>query len=77
MMILKFFKLKKSISKLALLLFAWNFFIPNAKAEMEPFIESSAEYFTQLWFETPGFEKINPPQIISLNHCQSCIRKES
>ena len=67
MMILKFFKLKKSISKLALLLFACHFFIPNAKAEMEPFIESSATYFTQTWLETPGFEKLTPPQIISLN----------
>ena len=67
MMILKFFKLKKSISKLALLLFAWNFLIPNAKAEMEPFIESTAQFFTQTWLKTPGFEKINPPQIISLN----------
>ena len=67
MKILKFFKLRKSISKLALLLFAWNLVVPNAKAEMEPFIESSAEYFTQTWLETPGFEKITPPQIISLS----------
>ena len=67
MKIFKFLKLNKSITKLALLLFAWNLVVPNAKAEMETFIESSAEYFTQLWFETPGFEKINPPQIISLN----------
>ncbi len=34
---------------------------------MEPFIESSAEFFTQVWYQTPGFEKLNPPQIISLN----------
>ena len=67
---MKFTKLlfqKKSISKLALLLFAWNFFIPNAKAEMEPFIESTAQFFTQTWLKTPGFELITPPQIISLN----------
>jgi len=63
----KLFFLKKSISKLALLLFVWNLSIPNAKANMESFIESTAEYFTQTWLETPGFEKINPPQIISLN----------
>lgn len=59
--------LKKSITKLALLLFAWNLVVPSAKAEMENFVESSAEYFTQTWLETPGFEKITPPQIISLN----------
>ena len=59
--------LKKSITKLALLFFAWNLVVPSAKAEMENFVESSAEYFTQTWLETPGFEKITPPQIISLN----------
>ena len=59
--------LKQTISKLALILFAWNFFIPNAKAEMEPFIESTAQFFTQTWLKTPGFELITPPQIISLN----------
>jgi len=68
--IMKFTKLlflNKSIIKLALLLFAWNFFIPNAKADMESFIESSADYFTQTWIETEGLNTINPPQIISLN----------
>ena len=44
-----------------------EFFIPNAKAEMEPFIESTAQFFTQTWLKTPGFELITPPQIISLN----------
>ena len=34
---------------------------------MEPFIKSSAKYFTQTWLETPGFEKLTPPQIMSLN----------
>ena len=67
MKLIKLLFLKQSISKLVLLLFACNFFIPNAKAEMEPFIESTAEYFTELWFQTPGFEKMKPPQIISLD----------
>ena len=67
MKILKLFRLNKSISKLALLLFAWNLVVPNAKAEMESFIDSTAIYFTKTWLGTPGFEKINPPQIISLN----------
>jgi hypothetical protein len=67
MKFIKLLFLKKSISKLVLLLFACNFFIPNAKAEMEIFIESTAEYFTELWFQTPGFEKMKPPQIISLD----------
>ena len=56
MKIFKLLNVNKSITKLALLIFAWNFFITNAKAEMEPFIESSATYFTQTWLETPGFE---------------------
>ena len=67
MKLTKLLFLKLSISKLVLLLFAWNFFIPNAKAEMEPFIESTAEYFTELWFQTPVLEKMKPPQIISLD----------
>ena len=67
MKIFKFLNVNQSINKLALLLFAWHFLVPSAKAEMENFVESSAEYFTQTWLETPGFEKITPPQIISLN----------
>ena len=67
MKIFKFLNINRSITKLALLLFAWNLVVPSAKAEMENFVESSAEYFTQTWLETPGFEKITPPQIISLN----------
>ena len=42
-------------------------FYSQCKAEMEPFIESTAQFFTQTWLETPGFELITPPQIISLN----------
>ena len=67
MKVFKFININKSITKLALLLFAWNLVVPSAKADMENFVESSAEYFTQTWLETPGFEKITPPQIISLN----------
>ena len=63
MKIFKWPNVNKSITKLALLLFAWNFFIPNAKAEMEPFIESTAQFFTQTWLKTPGFELITPPPV--------------